>query len=102
MVLGEPLTVDPRQWRYEHYCQSDVGLGVGDSEDAINNLAAQLGTQMQLLAVQSPLVDWQKIYATLDDLSRAMGKPDTSRYYNDPEVPEQQLTPWEPLPEIRD
>lgn len=91
MVLGEPLMVDPRQWRYEHYCQSDVGLGVGDSEDAINNLAAQLGTQMQLLAVQSPLVDWQKIYATLDDLSRAMGKPDTSRYYNDPEVPEQQL-----------
>lgn len=93
MVLGKPLKVDPTAWRHEHYCQSGVGLGAGDSDEAINNLAAQLSTQMQLIANQSPLVDWSKIYATLDDLTRAMGKPETSRYYNDPEVPEEQIMP---------
>jgi len=90
-VLGKPFVIDPTQWRHEHYCMSLVGLGAGDSEAAIQNLGAQLATQMQLLAVQSPIVDSKKIYNTLDDLSKAMGKPDSSRYYNDPEVPEQQL-----------
>lgn len=91
MVLGKPLIVDPRKWRYEHYAVSNVGLGAGDSADAIDNLAIQLQTQMMLLQAGSTIVDSKKIYNTLDDLSRAMGKPDTSRYFNDPEVPDQQL-----------
>jgi hypothetical protein len=93
MVLGKEFQVDPTSWRHEHYCQSKVGLGAGDSEEAIQNLAAQLSTQMQLKATGSPIVDWKKIYATLDDLSRAMGKSDTSKYFNDPDVPESQLLP---------
>jgi hypothetical protein len=91
MVLGKEMTVDPRKWRYEHYCQSQVGLGAGDSAEAIENLGAMLQTQTGLLQTGSPLVDSKKIYNTLDDLARALGKPDTSRYYNDPEVPEEQL-----------
>ncbi len=93
MVLGKTLTVDPTKWRYEHYCQSDVGLGAGDTEEAIQNLAAQLSTQMMLLQSGSPIVDAKKVYNTLEDLTRAMGKPDASRYYNDPEIPEQMLMP---------
>lgn len=91
MVLGEPMIVDPRNWKYEHYCQSQVGLGAGDSAGAIDNLGAMLNTQLTLMGVQSPLVDSKKVYNTLDDLARALGKPDTSRYYNDPEVEQQQL-----------
>lgn len=91
MVLGKPMTVDPRKWRYEHYCESNVGLGAGDSEQAVTNLGVTLQTQMQLLAVGSPLVDSKKLYNTLDDLTRAMGKADTSRYFNDPEMPQQLL-----------
>lgn len=91
MVLGKPLTVDPRKWKHEHYCQSQVGLGAGDSADAIDNLGAMLQTQMMLLQSGSPVVDSKKIYNTLDDLARALGKPDTSRYYNDPEIPQQML-----------
>ena len=71
--------------------QSQVGLGAGDSAEAIENLGAMLQTQTGLLQTGSPLVDSKKIYNTLDDLARALGKPDTSRYYNDPEVPEEQL-----------
>lgn len=91
MVLGKPLTVDPRKWRYEHYCESAVGLGAGDSEEAIKNLGVTLQTQMQLLQMGSPLVDQKKIYNTMDDLTRALGKPDTSRYFNDPEQPKELL-----------
>lgn len=91
MVLGKPLSVDPRKWRYEHYAQSNVGLGAGDSEEAVTNLGVTLQTQMQLAATGSPLVDSKKLYNTLDDLTRAMGKADTSRYFNDPEQPQQLL-----------
>lgn len=91
MVLGEPMRVDPTDWKHEHYCESAVGLGAGDTEQGIANLGAQLATQLQLAQLGSPIVDQKKIYNTLDDLSRAMGKPDTSRYFNDPEIPQQQL-----------
>lgn len=91
MVLGKPLTVDPRKWRYEHYCESNIGLGAGDSEQAITNLGVTLQTQMQLLQMQSPLMDSQKIYNTLEDLTRAMGKGDPSRYFNNPEMPQDQM-----------
>jgi hypothetical protein len=91
MVLGKPLTVDPRKWRYEHYCESNIGLGAGDSEESIANLGVTLQTQMQLMAAGSPLVDSLKLYNTLDDLSRAMGKADTGRYFNNPEMPQEQL-----------
>ena len=91
MVLGQPMAVDPRQWRYEHYCQSKVGFGAGDSADAIENLGVTLQTQMNLAQSGSTLVDSKKIYNTLDDMIRAFGKPDVSRYFNDPEVPQQQL-----------
>lgn len=93
MVLGKPLTVDPRKWKYEHYCQSGVGLGAGDSEETIANLGVQLQTQLMMAQDQrfASLVDAKKIYATLDDISRAIGKPDTSRYFNNPDIPEDQL-----------
>lgn len=89
MVLGKPLIVDPRGWQREHYCESTVGLGAGDSEDAINNLGTQLQVQLGLQQAGSNIVDDKKIYNTLDDLTRAMGKPDTSRYFNNPEIPEE-------------
>lgn len=91
MVLGKQLMVDPSGWKHEHYAESAVGVGAGDSEQAITNLGAQLATQLQLASIGSPIIDQKKIYNTLDDLARAMGKADTSRYFNDPEIPQQTL-----------
>lgn len=91
MVLGKQMTVDPRKWRYDHYCESNIGLGAGDSEESIANLGVTLQTQFQLMQAGSPLIDSQKIYNTLEDLTRAMGKPDASRYFNNPDMPQQQL-----------
>lgn len=91
MVLGQPLMVDPRRWRYEHYCQSQVGLGAGDSQESIANLGAIIQQQMMLIQQGAPLADWQKLYNSLDDLTRIMGKPDPSRYWNNPETPQETL-----------
>lgn len=91
MVLGKPLIVDPRAWRYEHYTRSCIGLGAGDTADAIENLGVMLQTQINMIQMGLPLADSKKIFNTLDDMIRALGKPDISRYFNDPEIPEELL-----------
>lgn len=91
MALGEEFKVDPRDWKVEHYCSSQVGLGAGDSEQMVTNLTGIVMNQLMLIERQSPLADWAKVYNALDDLVRLMGKPDTSRYYNNPEVEEETL-----------
>jgi len=87
MVLGETMLVDPRAWRYEHYCQSQVGLGAGDSQQAIANLGAVINQQLMLIEKGAPLADWTKLYNSLKDMTKVMGKPDVSRYWNNPEMP---------------
>lgn len=91
MVLGTPLTVDPRKWRYEHYCQSQIGLGAGDSQQAVSNLGALIQQQTALITQGSPLSDWSKLYNSLADMTRMMGKPDPARYWNNPEMPQETM-----------
>lgn len=92
-VLGEQFIVDPRSWRREHYASSSVGLGAGDSEKSVQNIAAVFEVQMRLS--QDPryagLVDAKKIHSTMNDMFRALGKPDVSQYINDPTIPGQQM-----------
>lgn len=86
-VLGEPLTVNPAEWQFEHYCFSQVGLGAGDSAEMIGNLGGVLQILEQLISRGSILADDQKIYNVLDDMLGIMGKPDATRYFNNPDVP---------------
>lgn len=90
-VLGKQLLIDPRKWRNDHYCECLVGLASGDSAEMINNLSTTITIQNQLIAQGSPLTDWKKLYNSLTDMVRIMGKPDPGRYFNDPEVPAQVL-----------
>jgi hypothetical protein len=91
LVLGKPMTVNPRGWRRKHYAQCLIGLGAGDNEEMINNLSGIMQIQKQEIMSGSPLADHKKLYNTLFDLIKVMGKPDPSRYFNDPEMPEQTL-----------
>lgn len=91
MVLGKPMLVDPRKWQYTNYCESDVGLGAGDSDELIQNLGAIVQQQMALIQAQSPLADWQTLYNSLEDMLALMEKPDAGRYFNNPEIPEDTL-----------
>lgn len=90
-ILGKPLTVDPRKWRYEHYCVSNVGLGAGDTQEILQNMSGVLTIQQQLMAIQSPLVDSKKVYNTAARIIKAMGLSRVSDYFNDPEQPEEIL-----------
>lgn len=90
-VLGEPLAVNPAEWQFEHYCFSSVGLGAGDSAEMLGNLSGVLSILEQLIGRGSILADDQKIYNVLDDMLGIMGKPDATRYFNNPDVPESTL-----------
>lgn len=91
MVLGKPLTVDPTKWRYEHYCASQVGLGAGDTKESIANLGVTLNQQVSMIGSGSTVSDWSKVYNTLTDITKVMGKPDPNRYWNDPTQPDEVL-----------
>jgi hypothetical protein len=90
-VLGQPLRVDPSEWKYEHNCTSNVGLGAGDNEQVLNNTGTLLSVQEQLLGIGSPLVDQKKIFNVLSRMTKAMGMAQVTDYFNDPERPEQLL-----------
>lgn len=86
-VLGKPLIVNPAEWKHEHYCFSQVGLGAGDSSEMLANLSGMMAIVEKLIARGSVLADDQKLYNILDDMVGIIGKPDTTRYFNNPEIP---------------
>ena len=91
LVLGKPLTVDPRKWRYDHIATSKVGLAAGDNEDTINNMTGLMTIQQQLMTAQSPLVDSKKLYNSLSRIIIAMGESDIEEFFNNPDIPEEML-----------
>lgn len=90
-VLGQPMEVDPTSWRNNLDCRLDVGLGSGDRQEKIINLNAILAIQQALIQQGSPLTDQSKMYNTLDKLTTEVGLKDASRYFNNPEQPQETL-----------
>jgi hypothetical protein len=87
-VLGEPLIIDPSAWKFDHVTDVKVGLGSGDEEQESSSVSAILNLVLQLKQSGSQLVDDQKIYNTIQDLLKSLGKSDTERHFNNPEKPE--------------
>ncbi len=90
-VLGKALTVNPKGWKYNHYVESNVGLGAGDNENLIEALQGIYSIQQQLKAQQSPLVDDVDIYNTLNRITNGLGLNRTNEFFNNPEEPEELL-----------
>lgn len=90
-VLGQPMTIDPRKWKYEHYCTSTVGLAAGDTAEMMQNIAGLFASQQALMASGSPLVDSKKIYNTGSKMIKLMGLHNVADYLNDPEQPQEVL-----------
>jgi hypothetical protein len=91
MVLGEPLTIDPRKWKFDHNVKSSVGLGAGDNEKLLQVMQGIYAIQQQLKAQGSALVDEADIYNTLDRIVKGAGLQRTDEFFNNPEKPEQLL-----------
>ncbi len=91
MVLGKPLTVDPRRWITDQPIVCNVGLGAGDDETMLQNMNALLLISQQLSANGSPLTDMSKQYNILSRVVKAMNQSDVGEFFNDPTVPTEVL-----------
>lgn len=83
------MGVDPKAWKYDHRCVAEVGLGSGAEAEQSQALMAVYSIQKELLGAQSPLVDWVKVYNTLEKALKSLGYSQTATFFNNPEVPEE-------------
>lgn len=89
LIAGEPLKVNPAEWKYEHSIVSEVGLAISDNEEALGALSAISNDQAQLQAQGSPLVDNTKIFNVKAKIVKASGLGNPSEFYNNPEEPKE-------------
>jgi hypothetical protein len=90
-VLGKALTANPKNWRFDHQIDSEIGLGAGDNDQVVENLTGIWQLQSQLKSEQSPMFDEDKRYNTANKLIKALEFKDTSEFFNDPKEPDQLL-----------
>jgi hypothetical protein len=91
-VFGRQMVVSPTSWKHDHYVAACVGTGAGDDAKILQNLNAQLQMQVAFQQAGSPLVDIQKQYNTLAEMTRIMGRDAVEQFWNNPEMPEQMIT----------
>ena len=90
-VLGKALTVNPKGWKYNHYVQSNVGLGAGDNEKSLEVLQGIYAIQQSLIQQGSTLADEADVYNTLGRMVEGAGFPRVDEFFNNPEEPDETL-----------
>lgn len=90
-VLGKGLTSNPAKWRFDSELTSEVGLGAGDNDEIVENMTGLWQMHTQLKAEGSPLTDEVKRYNIAAKLTKALELKDVSRFFNDPNEPDQLL-----------
>lgn len=90
-VTGGVMRMSPMSWKDKVDCEIQIGRGVGEQQQHIQNLAALLEQQKAERETGSPLVDSKKIYNTFEDLGKAVGLDNVGQYFNDPEIPQELL-----------
>lgn len=91
-ILGEELTVNPADWKYQQSVVSKVGLGAGDDEQVLQTMSALWVLHQQLQASNSPMTDEVKRFNILKTMATASGLPEPDEYFNNPERPEALVT----------
>lgn len=87
------VKVTPSEWKFDATTESQVGLGAGAGDKAVNVQSGIYAIQTQLKAEGSSLVDDQKRYNTLDKMMQGLGESNTSEAFNNPDVPAELLMP---------
>ena len=90
-VLGKALSVNPKGWKYNHYVQSNVGLGAGDNEKSMQFLQGLYGIQQAQIQQGTVLADQGKTYNTLARIVEGGGFPRVSEFFNDPDEKDETL-----------
>lgn len=91
VLLGHVIEVDQALFMPDLAAQPQVGLGTVPDEQRMMGLNATLTVQMQImekLGTDNPFVKMTNIYNTLEDITKAYGLYNVSRYFNvvNPEV----------------
>ena len=92
-VNGKAISVTPSDWKFDTVTKSQVGLGAGAGDKAVNIQSGIYAIQTQLKAGGSTLVDDQKLFNTLDKMMQGLGESNTSEAFNNPDVPQEMLMP---------
>lgn len=88
-VTGGVMRMSPMSWKDKFDCEIQLGRGVGEQQQHIQNMASLVEQMKAEREVGSPLVDSKKLFNAYEDLMKAVGI--TGEYFNDPEIPEQLL-----------
>ena len=86
---GVWMNVNPSTWGERSRMMVTVGTGRSDDDRKLGTLQAILGVQQQLM--QDPmntLVDYNKIYETLSEISDISGFSDAGKFFYDPTSPD--------------
>lgn len=90
-VNGEPMQIDPRQWRYKTSCKVQVGTGSGDKQAKIANLERLMNWNLQVMQMQGPVNDWQTFHEAYKRLVVEIGLKEPRPFVNDPSKPNELL-----------
>ena len=86
-ILGEPVEINPRDWRGQTRCVVNIGLGSSDRQERIMNLNNVLAIQERFMQTGLLLSDQATVYRTLEKLIDEIGLKDVQYYFNNPEIP---------------
>jgi hypothetical protein len=93
MISGQPMEINPANWKHKTDCVIDVGVGGGDRQEKIQNLNFVYSEQKMLKDAGSSLVDQTKMYNTLDKIVQQVGLHGAENYFNDPDQPLEMVIP---------
>lgn len=93
-LRGKWAQVDPRQWRKRSDIRISVGLGTGNKEVVLANLAMVFDRQMGLLQLGAGVVNPPHLANTFSEIIKTIGFANSQKFVNDAE----QIKPPGPPP----
>jgi hypothetical protein len=95
LTAGDWITVDPQAWRTKRDVKISVGVGAGNKESMMAQLANIFGAQMQLAPMG--MVGPQQFHSTVVEMAKLAGFANPTKFWMDPKEIQQQ--PQQPSPE---
>jgi hypothetical protein len=89
---GQWMNINPSTWGERSRMMVTVGTGASDDQQKMGMLSQMYQIQQGMMQTDpmNPLVDYNKIYNTLDELSDLSGIGETEKYLHNPNSPEGQ------------
>ena len=81
-LRGQWTTVDPQAWRSKRDVRISVGVGAGNKESMMAQLAQLFGAQMQLLP--AGIAGPQQLHATVTEMAKLAGFANPAKFWVDP------------------